>query len=65
VIEIPSGREDRVAAAPGAPAPEKLREGRVTTGTGGNNRPSLRDGLRLIRALPGEPAFCHRRRRDA
>jgi hypothetical protein len=58
VIEIPSGREDRVAAAPGAPAPEKLREGRVTTGTGGNNRPSLRDGLRLIRALPGEPAFA-------
>jgi hypothetical protein len=29
-------REDRVAAAPGAPAPEKLREGRVTTGTGGD-----------------------------
>jgi hypothetical protein len=29
-------REDRVTAAPGALAPEKLREGRVTTGTGGN-----------------------------
>src|SRR5690349_24224679 len=27
---------DRVAAAPGALAPEELREGRVTTGTGGN-----------------------------
>src|SRR5690349_5880588 len=27
---------DRVAAAPGALAPEKLREGRVTTGTGGD-----------------------------
>src|ERR1700758_3028889 len=26
-------REDRVTAAPGALAPEKLREGRVTTGT--------------------------------
>ena len=30
----------------------------MTTGTGGNNRPSLRSGLRLIRALPGEPAFA-------
>ena len=29
-------REDRVAAAPGAPAPGKLREGHVTTGTGGD-----------------------------
>jgi hypothetical protein len=29
-------REDRVTAAPGALVPEKLREGRVTTGTGGN-----------------------------
>src|SRR5271166_787569 len=28
----------------------------LTTGTGGNNRPSLRSGLRLIRALPGEPS---------
>jgi hypothetical protein len=27
-----------------------------TTGTGGNNRPSLRGGLRLIRALLGEPS---------
>ena len=29
-----------------------------TTGTGGDNRPSPRDGLRLIGALPGEPAFA-------
>ena len=29
-------REGRVTAAPGALAPEKLREGRVTTGTGGD-----------------------------
>ena len=29
-------REGRVAAAPGALAPKKLREGRVTTGTGGD-----------------------------
>src|SRR6185312_3304656 len=28
-------REGRVTAAPGALAPERLREGRVTTGTGG------------------------------
>jgi hypothetical protein len=45
-------REDRVAAAPGAPAPEKLREGRVTTGTGGDNRPSLRSGVTAYTRSP-------------
>ncbi len=39
-VLCPSGkdggrREGRVTAAPGALAPEKLRKGRVTTGTGG------------------------------
>jgi hypothetical protein len=57
-------REDRVTAAPGALAPEKLRGGRVTTGTDGNH-----SGLPcavvygLLRALPGEPACCHRHQR--
>ena len=33
LFEIRGRGEDRVTAAPGALAPEKLREGRVTTGT--------------------------------
>jgi hypothetical protein len=40
------------------PSREKVRESAKTTGTGGDNRPSLRNGLRLIRTLPGEPAFA-------
>jgi hypothetical protein len=47
-----------VAAAPGALAQKKSCASAKTTGTGGDNRPSLRSGLRLIRALPGEPAFA-------
>jgi len=35
LFKIGGRREDRVTAAPGALAPERLREGRVTTGTGG------------------------------
>jgi hypothetical protein len=49
----PGGRKH-----PGPPRKRNLRERAMTTGTGGNNRPSLRSGLRLIRALPGEPAFA-------
>ena len=43
---------------PGPPAQERVARGALTTGTGGDNRPPLRDGLRLIGALPGEPAFA-------
>src|ERR1700751_1892898 len=49
----PGGRKH-----PGPPRKRNLRERAMTTGTGGNNRPSLRSGLRLIRALLGEPAFA-------
>ena len=45
-------REGRVAAAPGAPAQNEVARGAWTTGTGGDNRPSLRDGLRLISRSP-------------
>jgi len=38
-------REGRLAAAPGAAAQRNLRERAMTTGTGGDNRPSLRDGF--------------------
>jgi hypothetical protein len=37
---------------------KKICASAMTTGTGGDNRPSLRSGLRLIRALLGEPAFA-------
>jgi hypothetical protein len=47
-----------VAAAPGAPAQNGICASAKTTGTGGDNRPPLRSGLRLIGALPGEPAFA-------
>jgi hypothetical protein len=45
-------REGRVAAAPGALAQKKFARGAWTTGTGGDNRPSLRDGLRLTSCSP-------------
>ena len=37
---------------PGPPRKRNLRERALTTGTGGNNRPSLRSGLRLITCSP-------------
>ena len=46
----PGGRCTRGSRAKGICASAK------TTGTGGDNRPSLRDGLRLIGALLGEPS---------
>jgi hypothetical protein len=43
-------REDRVAACTRGPRAKDCAKSALTTGTGGNSRPSLRDGLRLIRA---------------
>jgi hypothetical protein len=58
-LERRGRREDRVAAAPGGSRAKEIcasaREPQVQAGSA---RPSLRDGLRLIRALPGEPAFA-------
>jgi len=51
-------REGRVAAAPGAPAQKKLARARKPQVQADTLRPSPRSGLRLIRALPGEPAFA-------
>jgi hypothetical protein len=51
-------REGRVAACTRGRRAKKICASAMTTGTGGDNRPSLRSGLRLIRALPGEPAFA-------
>ena len=41
---------------PTAPAQKRLRERALTTGGAASRRPSLRSGLRLIRALLGEPS---------
>ena len=60
-LEYRGRREDRVAAAPGAPAQRKFARAREPQVQAGSARPSLRSGLRLIRALLGEPACCHRR----
>src|SRR6201997_3008892 len=51
-------REGRVAAAPGAPAQKKFARAREPQVQADTHPPSLRSGLRLIRALPGEPAFA-------
>jgi hypothetical protein len=48
-------REGRVAAAPGALAQKTIARARKPQVQAGSHRPSLRDGLRLIRVLPGEP----------
>ncbi len=50
-------REGRVLAAPMAPVREEVH-GAGTTGLAGASRPSLRDGLRLIRALLGDRLSC-------
>jgi hypothetical protein len=63
--KIGGRRESRVAACTRGPRAKKNCASAKTTGTGGDNRPSPRDGLRLIRALLGEPADCHRRPREA
>jgi len=44
-------REDRVAAAPGALAQKKTAQAQEPRVRRWSHRPSLRDGLRLIRAL--------------
>ena len=44
--------------APGAPAQKIARRAREPQVQAETLRPSLRDGLRLIRDLPGEPAFA-------
>src|ERR1700751_1422490 len=51
-------REGRVAAAPGAPAQKIARRAREPQVQAGFARPSLRGGLRVIRALPRETAFA-------
>jgi hypothetical protein len=53
--------EQRVQGRPGGRCTRGSRAKDIcasakTTGTGGDNRPSLRGGLRLIRALLGEPS---------
>jgi len=67
-------REGRVTAAPGALAPERLREGRVTTGTGGYTPafPARWFTAYFVlfpvnQRLPPSPAWCikHRRRLGA
>ena len=56
-------REARAQGEPGGrctrgPRAEITAQARKSTGTGGDNRPSLRSGLRLIRDLLGEPALA-------
>jgi hypothetical protein len=60
-------REDRVHAAPAISCAIAHKErAHEHTGTGGASRPSLRSGFTgLLRALPGERLFCHRRLREA
>src|SRR6516165_7240583 len=43
---------------PGPPRKKIARRAREPQEQAGSARPSLRSGLRLIRALPGEPAFA-------
>jgi hypothetical protein len=56
--EIRGRREGRVALHPGPPRKEICASARQPQVQAETLRPSLRDGLRLIRALPGEPAFA-------
>ncbi|MHC2337616.1 hypothetical protein ACVIW0_006905 [Bradyrhizobium sp. USDA 4454] len=58
-------RESRVPIAPMGPEQWGRKLGGRTTGVTGAIRLSLRDGLRLIRALPGETGLCCHRLRDA
>src|ERR1700751_4014564 len=55
-------REDRVTAAPGALAPERLREGRVTTGTADITPAFPAQWFTAYSALsPVNHPVCHRR----
>ena len=58
-------REDRVRAAPAVSCAEMVEYAHEHTGSAEEIRPSLRDGLQLIRALPGERLSCHRRPRKS
>ena len=55
-------RESRVPIAPVGPVQKK--HGGRTTGSTGNIRLSLRDGLRLTSRSPVTGLFCHRHRRN-
>ena len=56
-LQTEGGREGRALAAPVARL-QKRKQAAVTKGLAENVRPSLRDGLRLIRDLPGDRLSC-------
>jgi len=62
LLEFRGRREDRVRAAPAVPCAIAHREN-AHEHTGSAEHPGLpcAMALRLIRALPGERLFCHRR----
>src|ERR1700757_2194223 len=66
LIESRGRREGRVTAAPRALAPERLREGRVTTGTGGDTPAFPAQWFYGLYALSSvNHPVCHRHQHDA